>query len=172
MRSLVVGSVCVLVSVAGHAAGGGAVPGVAGWLLLSAVCLAGAGVLSARRWTAVRLLVALVAAQTVAHVLLHLTAPSAAAGPPGSAGLALGHACAAVVLAVLLAREEAVLWRVVDLLLGGLLALWPGLPTGTPAVVPAGDGADRRASAAAPRSALVLLTAPRRGPPGLAFPLS
>lgn len=115
LRALLVAAACLAVSLIGHAAAGGMVPsdrllGIA-WAVLAIV----AYLLSGRRWTLGRLLVVLGGAQTVLHpVFEYGAAPMhAAATEPMCAALTmiLAHLLAAVVLAVVLARGDAALWR-------------------------------------------------------------
>ena len=126
-RGLAVALVGLGIAAAGHASAGGGVVvsplAVVLALLVSGACI----LLSQRRWTAGRLLVALVGMQLAAHAVLWFDAGGrtvdprlgalagpdahahAGATPASSAAMLLAHAAAVVLAAVLLAAADAAL---------------------------------------------------------------
>lgn len=124
VRAAVVAVVCVSCSVVGHVAAGGDLPGAATlgsvWLAVAAVAYR----LSAARWTFGRLLLVLGGGQVLLHPTFAVAAPASHAAPAPSAVAHVGghaswvmvggHLAAAVVLAVLLAYGDRVLWRLAD----------------------------------------------------------
>lgn len=180
VRGLVVGLVGALVAVGGHVLGGGdaVTPAVVAAL---ALVVAGTVVASAQRWTAPRLLVALVAAQPAVHGVLWLTSPTGAVDPRLSAvgpashpahahvgldgRMLLAHAAAVVVAALLLAALEACalsLWSLVH-----AVRLVTARATVPATVTLAVTGC----SAAVSGTGLVVVgRRPRRGPPRLLAP--
>jgi hypothetical protein len=186
---------CVLVSMSGHVLAGEPPAATSTLVLAVAVLAVLCVAASRWRWTFWRLLAVTAASEPGFHVVFELGGPAdghhAAAGragmPPREAGtgfsgwtgaavhavqelvgdptMLAGHAGAAVILAVLLARGEAWAWALVDLvtcsstrclallLAARVLPPAPGLPRpGTPAP-------------RAPRAVLLLGADPRRGPP-------
>lgn len=185
LRALVFLAIAMALTTAGHVVGGGSVSGVA--VLALAVVSWPVALLGSRRQRGVRhLFPALLAGQLAGHAVLAFlasagtsaaTACAASAGhhahvvlecgdPTVAAVTAHGHAsamtgthvAAALLLAVVMARGEALLWRVVDLVVPTL----PRLRTPAVEVVPA-----RFVVRARPRRRF-LIVMPGRGPPVLA----
>ncbi|MQA04806.1 MAG: hypothetical protein GEV07_19485 [Streptosporangiales bacterium] len=123
-------------SLALHVGAGGPVPPVAGFLVAWAVVAGVSYALSGRRWTFGRLLVLLGAGQLVLHPVFESTSRGSEVGYAEST-MAVAHLAAAVLLAIVLAYGERVLWRLAEAaeqLMRPLLVLVDA--TG---LVPAGD---------------------------------
>ena len=139
VRALVVAAACVGITLSAHLLAGGMDVPPRSLLLLYGAVGALTYALSGRRWTFGRLVVALGAAQVVLHPAFDLLA----GGTMGSMGTTMlaAHGVAALVLAAVMARGDAVLWRtaqVVAALLRPLLALLRLLvPVQPDAVLPA-----------------------------------
>lgn len=113
VRALVVAAACVGITLSAHVfAGGMVVPARSLLLVYGAVCLV-TYALSGRRWTLGRLLVAFGAAQVVLHPAFDLLTGGMPMASTDAAMLA-AHGVAALVLAVVLARGDVVLWRTAD----------------------------------------------------------
>lgn len=186
-RGATVGLTATVLALAGHASGGGGVPPVLPVLLLTGLAVLGSVGLSGRRWSAGPLIGVLLTVQVAFHVAFGDHVHAAFGEPTGSpstlsphlrhgvmhAGLAahsLGwrmvsaHILAALVTALLLRRGEAWCWRLAALAVAAplrALQLSHG-PLAAPSTPPTS-----RVGRAAPflRSQLLVLAAPRRGPP-------
>lgn len=165
VRALVVAAACVGITLSAHLFGGGApVPARMLLLIWAAVALI-AYAASGRRWTVGRLVLVFGLAQLVLHPAFDLAGgmrPMASTDVP----MLAAHGVAALVLAVVMARGDTVLWRtaqVVAALLRPLAAAFgvPG-PVRTDAVLPASP-----APAPDPRVPASLVVAPgtERAPP-------
>lgn len=161
-------------AVAGHVAGGGALPPATAATLFG-LTVAGSVALSGRRWTLSALTTVLLGVQLVCHVALAGQATAANLAENGhpahgtSPPMLIAHVLAALVTAVLLRRGESWCWRLVALLVrparaARLFSTRPVLATGA-RLVPAADGA-----LAVQRCLLLADVQPRRGPPALLAP--
>jgi hypothetical protein len=158
-------------AVAGHVAGGGALPGATAASLLG-LTVVGSVALSGRRWTFSALATVLLGVQLVCHVAL--AGPATAANPAGhthathgtSASMLAAHVLAALATAVLLRRGESWCWRLVALLgrPAQVMRLFaaPPVAASRARLAPATKGAT-----ALLRSLLLADAQPRRGPPAL-----
>lgn len=171
VRAFVVAAVCVGCMLSAHVLAGGMVVPARSLLLVYGAVGAVTYGLSGRRWTFGRLLVALGAAQVVLHPTFDLLAGGAPMGSTDDTMLA-AHGVAALVLAAVMARGDAVLWRtaqVVAALLRPLMArlripgpvaadaILPACPTPVPDLrVPAGLVVAPSAERAPPRRRLSL----------------
>ncbi len=98
---------CVVgVSLAGHVAGGGDVPGLPTLAGTAAVVAVYAGALTRNRLSTGELIGAIGAGQ----VLLHMAFMTSGAAHAGGASMLAGHAGATVVLGLVLAQGEAAIW--------------------------------------------------------------
>lgn len=163
LRASAVAAFCVTSSLLLHVGAGGSVPPVAGYLVAWAVVAAVGYALSGRRWTFGRLLVLLGAGQLVLHPVFEYTSQGAEAGYPPTT-MAVAHLAATVLLAVVLAYGERVLWRLAaaaERLMRPLLVLldaWGLVPAGgwrpvavaVESAAPAGHAAVPRAERAPP----------------------
>ncbi|MBM6404689.1 hypothetical protein JQN72_10595 [Phycicoccus sp. CSK15P-2] len=167
-------------AVSAHSGGGGHVPGVAAWLVLGALVAPVAWWATRRRLGALPLLILLGGAQTLVHGALLAMAPtsggSASAHVHGAVPVGLGpeaahtahvpgtsmvlaHVVGTVVSALLLARAEDVLWRLV----ASLLPVLPdparppfvGRPTPAPAPRPLAGRPVRPVGGRAPPAVLI-----------------
>ncbi|GGT16478.1 MFS transporter [Nonomuraea spiralis] len=167
-RAAVFAVVCVALSVLAHLFGGGSVTGpvtVCGLLL----AFGGGVAASARERTPLVILLLLAGMQVVLHVLFSLSHTAHAytallhdhSGLVPGAGMLVTHAGATMMVALWLARGEAVLWgllhRLAARLCRVLLVLFPQPVEGPVALAAPGPG---RLRSAAPAHA-----APTRGPP-------
>ena len=178
-----------------HLSGGGAAPGVLGLALAAAFAVPASALLAGRTVSTVRLAASVVISQGAFHALLSFGAASTAvvrvtgghhdptvhamASVPAGAhaalpdmhagpGMWVAHAAAAAATALALRHGERALWDLVRLARAGIRALRLRVPASVP---PRGPRHHRVASAAhvAPRDLdLLLIGAPRRGPPGTA----
>ncbi|SDU18791.1 hypothetical protein SAMN04488563_0489 [Jiangella alkaliphila] len=162
---------CLLLPTLAHAAAGGDVsttPGfVAVALLLCAACVA----LADRRRSVAEIAAMLVFTQPLLHVLLTLDGHhGAASSVVPSAGMAVAHVLSAVVLTVLLAGAENVVWSLASLsatlLLTRVRELLASPVLSAPRVPANGDDV----AEAAPRGVLLVRSTPWRGPPALPVP--
>jgi hypothetical protein len=118
-RGALVALVTLLLSVTAHVAAGGAVPRPT-VLAAAAAGIAGfAVVASSRQWTKPRAVAVVVVAQAGLHSLFSLTAPMTGMAHlgrgPGAVMLSM-HLLAALLVALVLARGDAVLWRLAAVL--------------------------------------------------------
>lgn len=140
LRALVVAAACVGITLSAHVLAGGMVVPAHSLLFVYAAVGAVTYAVSRRRWTFGRLVIALGGAQVVLHPAFGVLADG---GPMGSMDTTMiaAHGVAAFVLAAVMARGDAVLWRTaqaVVALLRPLVALLRVLvPVGTDAVLPA-----------------------------------
>lgn len=104
VRALALGVAMLLLTVVGHAAGQGAIPGPDGLGIAAVLSFAFATAVSSRRVPLVRLVLVLVGSQIVLHVVLDTTAHHAT-WPPTTA-MVVGHACSAVLAALVIWRGE------------------------------------------------------------------
>ena len=172
-RGLLVAAASLGMSLSGHVLAG-APPAptaelVAATGVLAVVCC----VASRVRWTGRRLLAATGTAEPCFHVLFEmgavdggagLRAATAATGLLTDPAMLAGHAAAAVALAAVLARGEALAFDVVAVL-AAAVARWI-VPLGPGSVPPRPAGHSSSDVRPAPRpSSVLLVSAPRRGPP-------
>lgn len=172
-RGLLVAAASWGVSLSGHVLAGDpplfTAELVAATGVLALVCC----VASRVRWTGPRLLAATGTAEPAFHVVFEMgpadggarvSAATAAAGLLTDPAMLAGHAAAAVALAAVLARGEALAFGVVALLAAAVVR-WTA-PVG-PASVPPRPAGHRSSDvrAASRPSSVLLVSAPRRGPP-------
>ena len=153
----------VLISIGGHALGGGEVhlslPLILGGAALGGICVAAADV----RRSFPEILAVVLLAQPPLHLLASIGAHHGTAGPPSSSvsvTMVLAHAAAALVVSVLLADAERALWT-----LAGLFRLVPiprpvSLRPLVPARVSVPDGEPTPLA-----GVLLASSVSRRGPP-------
>lgn len=140
MRALVVAAACVGVTLSAHVFAGGMVLPPRSLLLVYAAVGAVTYAVSGRRWTFGRLLLALGAAQVVLHPAFDVLGGGTPMGST-SATMVAAHLLAAVLLAMVMARGEAVLWRTAELVaellrpLAAVFSIRGPVPAGT--VLPA-----------------------------------
>ncbi len=169
LRAGLLVALTVLVSLGGHVLAGGTVqasaPVVLGVLALGAICVAAADT----RRGVIEILPVVLLAQPVLHLLVSMGAAHSHAGASGPAGHAavpsvpmlLAHATAAVVVSVLLAHADTVVWALAGLARRLVLPVRPSLVVPTlsrPAVMPA-------LTSLPPCSASRAAPPLRRGPP-------
>lgn len=183
-RGAAVGATSMGLALAGHVAGGGALPSSTTATALLGLSVASSVALSGRRWTLSALLTVLLGVQVVFHIAFgdHRSA-AGAVGAPGVAGVAgvadhqhaahslsasmvLAHLLAAAAAALLLRRGESWCWRLVALLrrpvqVARVFAARPVPPSRARPV--------RSADGPLPvlRSLQLADAQPRRGPPSL-----
>ena len=173
VRGLLVAATSIGMSLSGHVLAG--VPPaitaelVAAVVVLAAGCCAASGI----RWTGPRLLVATGTAEPAFHVLFEMSRADGNALPGAAAALAglltdpvmlAAHALAAVALAAVLAHGEALAFDVVALLAAAVARCVAPVVAGPVPRCPSGPRSSEVRALPRP-SSVVLLTAPRRGPP-------
>ncbi len=170
LRAGLLVTLTVLVSIGGHVLAGGAVhasaPAVLGVLALGAICVAAA---DTRRGVA-EILPVVGLAQPVLHLLVSMGAThghGAGASLPAvssvsTVGMLLAHGVAAVVVSVLLAHAETLLWVLMGLARRMSLPRWQ--PVGVPAL--SRLAVAPRVCALPPCSGMRAAPPLRRGPPG------
>lgn len=110
VRALVVAGVCVGITLSAHLLAGGMVVPARSLLLVYGAVAAVTYAVSGRQWTFGRLLVALGAAQMLLHPAFDRLAGGGSMGSMDTTMVA-AHGVAALVLAAVMARGDAVLWR-------------------------------------------------------------
>lgn len=97
-----------LLTIGGHAAAGGGLPGPVGVAIVALLATGVSQVLAPRRLRIASVLGLLLAGQGLAHVVLSVTGHHAttSAGGPGAAPMLGAHVVAAIVAAVVLARSD------------------------------------------------------------------
>jgi len=100
----------VIVSLAGHVAGGGVLPPMATLGIVSVLAMLCAWALSVVRWTVASLVGVMVAAQSVLHLVF--SAEGASAGSHLTVSMLVGHVVASAVMVAVLWRGEALVWAV------------------------------------------------------------
>jgi hypothetical protein len=140
VRALVVAAACVGTTLSAHLFGGGMAPPARVLLLIWAAVALLAYAASGRRWTVGRLVLVFGLAQLVLHPVFDLAGGMRPMASTDTAMLA-AHGVAALVLAVVMARGDTVLWRtaeVIAALLRPLAAVFTYLsPVAADAVPPA-----------------------------------
>ncbi len=162
VRAGVLGTVILLLTLLGHAAGRAALPGPAGLGIAGALAFALAAALGARRLRLLALLPLLVLSQAVLHLVLDVTAHHDPA--PLTVSMAVGHLLAAGAAALVLAHGESVAGRWISYLRQHI-----GAPALVTRPVPAAPLA-RCTEVPRPTTHVIPHAVIRRGPPrGLAL---
>ena len=163
MRASLSGATLVLLTLAGHAAGSGSLPGPLGLIIAGALAFGLAFATGARPLAPLQLLGFLLGGQALLHLVL-VSAGGHAHGPaagPGTATMIAGHTAAAVIAAVLLDQA--------DQLINRWVSFWStALGAAQPTIVATQEPRRLRATPIAPARSLsehLQHYVVRRGPP-------
>jgi hypothetical protein len=159
-RGGVLAAACLLLAMAGHVGGGGHLPPLPALVVTGVLIGAAFAVLADRRRGLKQLMAASVGAQVLFHAVFALAGHDQHSLLVSGAPALVRHAVASLLVAVLAARADGLLWSLVGLLQRAWLPSLVVVPVGVPGVA-----APVPALVPRPRVQADARACPRRGPP-------